>query len=152
MIFCRGCGKSIHETALNCPSCGVIQNFILPRKLKKFNSDKESGLAYIAGLFLFYGLTIYIGLINLITAVGFIFPILLSMSYEEFKLLFTNHLIQASFTLSILLGLFLSTKGIDTQTTRVDEGNQYIKNINNFLDFLNINYNVFKYLNKSLSV
>jgi hypothetical protein len=143
MIFCRGCGKSIHETALNCPSCGVIQNFILPRKLKKFNSDKESGLAYIAGLFLFYGLTIYIGLINLITAVGFIFPILLSMSYEEFKLLFTNHLIQASFTLSILLGLFLSTKGIDTQTTRVDEGNQYIKNINNFLDFLNINYNVF---------
>lgn len=25
MIFCRGCGKSIHETALSCPHCGGLQ-------------------------------------------------------------------------------------------------------------------------------
>lgn len=25
MIFCRGCGKEIHETALVCPNCGAVQ-------------------------------------------------------------------------------------------------------------------------------
>lgn len=26
MVFCRGCGKQIHETAPSCPSCGALQN------------------------------------------------------------------------------------------------------------------------------
>jgi TM2 domain-containing membrane protein YozV len=26
MVFCRGCGKEIHETAQNCPQCGAVQN------------------------------------------------------------------------------------------------------------------------------
>ena len=25
MVFCRGCGKEIHETAVTCPSCGAPQ-------------------------------------------------------------------------------------------------------------------------------
>ena len=25
MVFCRGCGKQIHETAPNCPMCGAVQ-------------------------------------------------------------------------------------------------------------------------------
>ena len=25
MMFCRECGKSIHETAINCPQCGAPQ-------------------------------------------------------------------------------------------------------------------------------
>ncbi|MCU6432491.1 NINE protein [Undibacterium sp. Jales W-56] len=25
MVFCRGCGKEIHETALSCPYCGAQQ-------------------------------------------------------------------------------------------------------------------------------
>ena len=25
MVFCRGCGKKIHETAISCPQCGAIQ-------------------------------------------------------------------------------------------------------------------------------
>lgn len=25
MVFCRGCGKEIHETAIACPSCGAPQ-------------------------------------------------------------------------------------------------------------------------------
>lgn len=25
MVFCRGCGKEIHETAINCPQCGAVQ-------------------------------------------------------------------------------------------------------------------------------
>lgn len=25
MVFCRGCGREIHETAMSCPHCGAIQ-------------------------------------------------------------------------------------------------------------------------------
>lgn len=25
MVFCRGCGKEIHDSAANCPSCGAVQ-------------------------------------------------------------------------------------------------------------------------------
>lgn len=25
MVFCRGCGKEIHESARSCPHCGAIQ-------------------------------------------------------------------------------------------------------------------------------
>lgn len=25
MVFCRGCGKEIHETAPTCPHCGAVQ-------------------------------------------------------------------------------------------------------------------------------
>ncbi len=26
MVFCRGCGKEIHETAPSCPQCGALQS------------------------------------------------------------------------------------------------------------------------------
>ena len=26
MVFCRGCGKEIHESAITCPNCGAPQN------------------------------------------------------------------------------------------------------------------------------
>lgn len=25
MVFCRGCGKEIHESAVSCPQCGAVQ-------------------------------------------------------------------------------------------------------------------------------
>ena len=25
MVYCRGCGKQIHETAPSCPQCGAVQ-------------------------------------------------------------------------------------------------------------------------------
>ena len=25
MVFCRGCGKEIHSTAVSCPHCGAVQ-------------------------------------------------------------------------------------------------------------------------------
>ena len=25
MVFCTGCGKQIHETAVSCPNCGAVQ-------------------------------------------------------------------------------------------------------------------------------
>jgi heme/copper-type cytochrome/quinol oxidase subunit 4 len=32
MIFCRGCGKQIHETAQNCPQCGAIQGNVIGKE------------------------------------------------------------------------------------------------------------------------
>ena len=26
MVYCRGCGREIHETARACPSCGAVQH------------------------------------------------------------------------------------------------------------------------------
>jgi TM2 domain-containing membrane protein YozV len=26
MVFCRGCGKEIHESATACPNCGAVQH------------------------------------------------------------------------------------------------------------------------------
>jgi len=34
MVFCRGCGKEIHETAPTCPHCGAPQNTGYPGKSK----------------------------------------------------------------------------------------------------------------------
>lgn len=31
MVFCRGCGKQIHETARACPGCGAIQRTSNPK-------------------------------------------------------------------------------------------------------------------------
>jgi hypothetical protein len=42
MIFCRGCGKEIHESASTCPHCGA------PQKVQNLASDSNSsGLKYI---------------------------------------------------------------------------------------------------------
>lgn len=40
MVFCRGCGKELHETALTCPHCGAPQNtqFISSQKHGDANS------------------------------------------------------------------------------------------------------------------
>ena len=35
LVHCRGCGKEIHETAIDCPSCGASQNLV-----KKNGKDK----------------------------------------------------------------------------------------------------------------
>ena len=39
MVFCRGCGKEIHETALMCPHCGAPQS-------KSSNMGKTSFSSY----------------------------------------------------------------------------------------------------------
>lgn len=37
MVFCRGCGKEIHETARACPQCGAVQNV----QLNTFAPDQD---------------------------------------------------------------------------------------------------------------
>ncbi len=34
MIFCHGCGKELHETAISCPHCGAQQRITAQKKLR----------------------------------------------------------------------------------------------------------------------
>ena len=34
MVFCRGCGKEIHETAVSCPHCGCQQTAVMAGNVK----------------------------------------------------------------------------------------------------------------------
>lgn len=44
MVFCRGCGKEIHETALMCPHCGAPQ-----KKLSTKSKTTAALLAFFLG-------------------------------------------------------------------------------------------------------
>jgi TM2 domain-containing membrane protein YozV len=44
MVFCRGCGASIHDTAETCPSCGA------PQRLAKIERKSQT----VAGLWCFF--------------------------------------------------------------------------------------------------
>lgn len=33
LVFCRGCGKEIHESAPTCPHCGATQEFKIKRNI-----------------------------------------------------------------------------------------------------------------------
>ncbi len=35
MIYCRGCGKEVHSTAVSCPSCGAVQEQNAPAQTTK---------------------------------------------------------------------------------------------------------------------
>lgn len=43
MVFCRGCGKEIHESANSCPHCGAVQ---------RSGSSKSKTSAALLALFL----------------------------------------------------------------------------------------------------
>jgi hypothetical protein len=45
MVFCRGCGKEIHETAVTCPSCGAPQNIPNSGKLSSSPIIKDGTIA-----------------------------------------------------------------------------------------------------------
>lgn len=45
MVFCRGCGKELHESAKACPHCGATQ---LP--IPKITSNKEGKSKTTAGI------------------------------------------------------------------------------------------------------
>lgn len=49
MVFCRGCGKEIHETAMSCPHCGCLQAAAVPGNIKS-QSVATVLAAFVGGL------------------------------------------------------------------------------------------------------
>ena len=94
MVFCRGCGKEIHESALSCPHCGAIQ-----KKVGAGGSKSRVTAAVLAfllggfGIHKFYLGKIAAGVLYLLFCWTFIpaiiafieFIIYLTMSDEEFE-------------------------------------------------------------------
>ena len=49
MVFCRGCGKEIHETAVSCPHCGCQQTAVTAGNVKN-QSVAALLAAFVGGL------------------------------------------------------------------------------------------------------
>lgn len=50
MIFCRGCGKQVHESAVACPHCGASQSAV--SKTVSSRDGKSKSTAGILAIFL----------------------------------------------------------------------------------------------------
>jgi len=84
MIFCRGCGKEIHESAPICPHCGA------PQTVTNTSSDTipDGVKGWSWGAFLLnwiwaIGNKTWIGLLALIPYVGFVMAIILGIKGRE---------------------------------------------------------------------
>jgi hypothetical protein len=85
MVFCRGCGKEIHETAPSCPHCGAVQSIlrvadggVIPDGIKGWSWG-----AFFLSWIWAIGNRTWIGLLALIPYVGFIMAIVLGFKGRE---------------------------------------------------------------------
>lgn len=85
MVFCRGCGKEIHETAPACPHCGALQGIVkkiedgvVPDGIKGWSWG-----AFLLSWIWAIGNRTWIGLLALIPYVGFIMAIVLGFKGRE---------------------------------------------------------------------
>jgi Tfp pilus assembly major pilin PilA len=86
MVFCRGCGKEIHESAIACPHCGAPQKVAAASIPVEAIPDGVSGWSW--GAFLLnwiwaIGNRVWIGLIVLIPFIGFFAAIWLGIKGRE---------------------------------------------------------------------
>ncbi len=86
MVFCRGCGKEIHETAPTCPHCGAPQKVATVSVPSDDIPDGVRGWSW--GAFLLnwiwaIGNKTWIGLIALVPYFGFIMAIVLGIKGRE---------------------------------------------------------------------
>jgi Tfp pilus assembly major pilin PilA len=85
MVFCRGCGKELHESAPTCPHCGAVQR-IAPVATGDSIPDEIKGWSWGAFLLSWIwaiGNRTWIGLLALIPYVGFIMAIVLGVKGRE---------------------------------------------------------------------
>jgi hypothetical protein len=86
MVFCRGCGKEIHETAPTCPQCGALQSVSIKNNASDAIPDGIKGWSW--GAFLLnwmwaIGNRTWIGLLAFIPYAGFIMAIVLGIYGRE---------------------------------------------------------------------
>lgn len=96
MVFCRGCGKEIHETATTCPHCGAKQKIehgrskttatVLTFFLGGFGAHKfylgKTGLGILYLLFFWTFIPAFVAFVE--------FFMLLSMSEDKFNTKFNQ--------------------------------------------------------------
>lgn len=58
MVFCRGCGNEIHETAVSCPKCGAKQS------AGKKTEDREAGSLWPSVVSLVIGIICLLGMLG----------------------------------------------------------------------------------------
>ena len=87
MIFCRGCGAQIHETAPACPKCGAPNapvpsssgaDLDIPPGVKGFSWG-----AFLLNWIWAIGNSVWIGLLCLIPYVGFVMAVVLGFKGRE---------------------------------------------------------------------
>jgi len=81
MVFCRACGKDIHESAPTCPNCGapkVLLSSSIPEGVKGWSWG-----AFLSNWIWAIGNRTWIGLLCLIPAVGFIMSFVLGFKGRE---------------------------------------------------------------------
>lgn len=88
MIFCRGCGKQIHETAPKCPHCGAVQAGAAKVEVAAEPPIPAGVKGWSWGAFFLnwiwaIGNRTWIGLLALIPYVGFIMAIVLGFKGRE---------------------------------------------------------------------
>ncbi|WEN14695.1 NINE protein [Rhodanobacter sp. AS-Z3] len=74
MVFCRGCGKEIHSTAVTCPQCGAPQGNVVPQSASSKRILPAFLLCFFLGCFgihRFYVGKVGTGILQLITLGGF---------------------------------------------------------------------------------
>ncbi len=74
MVFCRGCGKEIHDSAPSCPYCGAPQA-VAPYSASSKRILPAALLCFFFGLFgfhRFYVGKIWTGILQLLTGGGFV--------------------------------------------------------------------------------
>lgn len=86
MVFCRGCGKEIHETAPSCPHCGAVQGTASNNAKTEHIPEGVKGWSW--GAFLLnwiwaIGNKTWIGLLALVPYVGFIMAVVLGFKGRE---------------------------------------------------------------------
>src|SRR5206468_11046551 len=83
MVYCRGCGKQIHETAVTCPQCGAPQRGPVGADGIPDGVKGWSWGAFFLSWIWAIGNRTWVGLLALVPYVGFVVAIILGVKGRE---------------------------------------------------------------------
>lgn len=89
MVFCRGCGKEIHDSAVTCPHCGAQQKAQTSVSSQQQSDDIPDGIrgwswgAFCLSWIWAIGNSTWIGLLALIPYVNIVMMIILGIKGRE---------------------------------------------------------------------